>query len=353
MTPVLRRRIGFEMELMAPPGVSRRTLAMDLAGRCGGSVRPVWHHDSEPSLVPGLGRFLHLTQGFEVRRPDSALLCTLVDDVTLLHGLDPRAPAIPGWFRILTDDTRLLRLLAARCDPGGSLPGVLEPAARLWGTTVQRHGDIYRLDDSAGATVALASPAGGERERPCEIITPPLAADHHAALTELLGAASGLGFTVPREAAVHLHVDGGPFREPAVLANLVRLFAFFREPLRQLLATNPACRRLAPLPAPLVAAVQGTPTTGELRRAATDGGLTKFFDVNLTQVLTDTPVRDTVEIRILPGAVDPDEIVERAALVELLLDRCCDPAPILPPPADPAAATEHLLEMAAQSLATR
>ncbi|GIE75314.1 hypothetical protein Aph02nite_12640 [Actinoplanes philippinensis] len=348
MTPELRRRIGFEIELMAPPGVSRRTLAMDLAGRCGGSVRPVWHHDSEPSLVPGLGRFLHLTQGFEVRRPGGELLCTLVDDVTLLHGLDPRSPAVPGWHRILTDDTRLLRLLALQCDPGAHLPDVLAPAARLWGTTVQQHGRIFRLDDPAGATVALASPAGGERERPCEIVTPPIAANHHAALAELLEPARDLGFTVPHEAAVHLHVDGAPFRAADALANVVRLFAHYREALREVLATNPACRRLAPLPAPLVTAVAGRPTTEELRRAATDGGLTKFFDVNLTQVLTDTPIRDTVEIRILPGALDASAIIHRAALIDLLLARCADPAPI-PPPPDPAAAVETLLDMAAET----
>ena len=58
-----------------------------------------------------------------------------------------------------------------------------------------------------------------------------------------------------------------------------------------------ACRRLAPLPDPLVAAADGDPSHAELRDAAAEGALTKFFDVNLTQLLTDTPIRDTIEIR--------------------------------------------------------
>jgi hypothetical protein len=353
VTARLHRRTGFELELMAPPGRSRRTLAEDLAGRCGGQVRPVWHHDSEPSLVPGLGRFLHLTQGFEVRRGDGALLCTLVDDVTLLAGLDPAAPAPPGWFRILSDDPRLLSLLAAHSDPGGALPTVLDATARLWGSAVQRLGDVYRLDDAGGATIALAAPQGGERERPCEVITPPLTGDHRAALEELLDPARELGFTVPDEAAVHLHLDGAPFRDPHALANVVRLFAHWREPLRTLLQTNPACRRLAALPEPLVKAADGGGSTADLRRAAEDGELSKYFDVNLVQLLTDAPLRDTIEVRILPGAIDADAVVNRAGLVELLLDRCLDPEPFPSAPADPAAALPELLEVAAGVLAGR
>jgi hypothetical protein len=350
---VLHRRIGFEIELMAPAGLSRRSLALDLAARCGGRIRPVWHHDSEPSLVPGLGRFLHLTRGFEVRRPDGTLLATLVDDVTLLDGLDPRTPAPPGWYRILSDDPRLLSLLAAHSDPAGPLATALDRTARLWGTEVQRHGDVYRLGDPSGATIALAAPLGGERERPCEIVTPPLAGDHAERLEELLGPARELGFTVPHEAAVHLHVDGAPFREAAALANVVRLFAHWREPLRQVLGTNPACRRLAPLPARLVAAADGEPSFGELAAAATEGGLTKFFDVNLTQLFAETPIRDTVEIRILPGAIDAADVVHRAALVELLLDRCVSPEPVPAPPDDPQAAAAELLDLAAGVLAGR
>ena len=151
---------------------------------------------------------------------------------------------------------------------------------------------------------------------------------------------------------MHLHVDGAPFREPHALANVVRLFAYWREPLRALLQTNPACRRLAPLPAPLVAAVAGVPSFDELRAAAAEGGLTKFFDVNLTQLFAETPVRDTVEIAH-PARRDHARttIVNRAALVELLLDRCEEPAPFPMPPADPAEAVGALLEQAAMVMA--
>ncbi|MBL7259779.1 amidoligase family protein [Paractinoplanes lichenicola] len=350
MSDRLRRRIGFEIELMAPPGVSRRSLADDLAARSGGRVRPVWHRDSEPSLVPGLGRFLNLTLGFAVDRPDGSPLCTLVDDITLIDGLDPRTPAPPGWYRVLSDDSRLLGLLAEQCDPAAPLETVLDAAAALWRVKPEQIGDVVRLDDAAGSTIALAAPAGGERDRPCEVITPPLAAGHDEALEELLAPARELGFTVPVEAAVHLHLDGAPFRRAQALANVVRLFALWREPLRALLQTNPACRRLAPLPEPLVAATTGAPGWDDLSNAADKGGLTKFFDINLTQLFAEHPIRDTVEIRILPGSIDTDEIVNRAALVELLLERCLVSSSLPPVAADP---IEQLMEFAAEAMARR
>jgi hypothetical protein len=120
-----------------------------------------------------------------------------------------------------------------------------------------------------------------------------------------------------------------------------------------MLGTNPACRRLAPLPASLVAAVAGQPSFDELRVAAKAGELTKFFDVNLTQLFADTPIRDTVEIRILPGAITADDVVHRAALVELLLERCADPTPIPAAPAGSLAAVEELLDLAAGAMSSR
>jgi hypothetical protein len=170
-------------------------------------------------------------------------------------------------------------------------------------------------------------PAG--RERPCEIITPPLETDHAAALERLLAPARELGFTVPREAAVHLHVDGAPFRRPEAFANVVRLFGHWREQLWSALGTNPACRRLAPLPDTLLELVEAGDDA-----AARATGLTKYADVNLTQLVTARPLRDTLEVRILPGAIDGPSIVRRAALVESLLARCLDPEPLPRPGAE-------------------
>jgi len=343
---VLRQRIGFELELLAPRGSSRRDLAAELAVRCGGLVRPVWHSDSEPALVASLGgRFLHLTQGFEVVRPSGELMCALVDDVTITADLDAAAPAPTGWHRLLTDDPRLLRLLAQVSDPDGSLESSLDAAASLWGVRNERFGQIFRIE-SDGATIALAAPSGGERARPCEIVTPPIAADHETALSELLEVATALGFTVPAEAAVHLHLDGKRFRDAGAFANVVRLFSWWREPLWALLETNPRCKRLAPLPGELVDLVDGSPSWEELRAAATQGRLSKFFDVNLTQVLRDDPARDTLEVRILPGSIDTAEVVSRAALVEGLLERCCGLERFPSPPSAIDAAVHEIRELA-------
>jgi Putative amidoligase enzyme len=346
MRTVLRRRAGFEVELLAPRGSSRRDLAEALAANCGGEVRAVWHEDSEPSPVAALGgRFLHLTQGFEVVRPSGELVCSLVDDVTIAADLDATAAAAAGWHRILTDDPRVLRLLARLSDPSGPLESALDEAAALWGATVERIGNVWRLE-SDGATIALATESGGERERPCEIVTPPIVDNYAATLDELLGPSRELGFTVPLEAAVHVHLDGEQFRDPLVLANVVRLFSYWREPLHRLLQTNPNCSRLAPLPNELVESVAGRPTTEELRDAAARGGLTKFYDVNLTQLLRDDPLRDTIEVRILPGGIRSKEILTGASMVGSLLERCLDPRPISAPPSNIDTATKQLRNFA-------
>nr|WP_228506800.1 amidoligase family protein [Frigoribacterium sp. VKM Ac-2530] len=379
----MRRRIGVEIELIAPPGVDRGVLARRVALASGGAARRVFHTDSEPSLVPGMGHFWHLTPAWEVSDAHGAPVASFVDDITIADDLrreheEARAgkaggvtfasPSSPDLWRVLSDDPRLLRLVADHSDPAARFEQSLDAAARLFGTDVEVVGGVRRLRDRSGASIAMAAPLAPGRERPCEIVTAPLTVDHEAALEALLRPARELGFTVPLEAAVHLHVDGAPFRSAHAFANLVRLFGHWRGALHELLETNPACTRLAPMPPALLALVEeeeaaawAAATSGartdadaedddvttaggddattaggaasaqrwhRLQQAAARTGLLKYMDVNLTALLTDSPTRDTVEVRILPGSLSASAITARARLVEALLDRCLEEAPL-------------------------
>jgi hypothetical protein len=323
---VLHSRVGFEIELLTPRGTTRADLARAIATAAGGRVERVFHPDSEPSAVPGMGSFRHLTPGFTVFDAAGARVCDVVDDVTVVADLDVRAQPLPGWYRVLTDDARLLNLLAGVCDPDAGLAEVLDPVAELFGTAVQAGGrSIHRVADRDGASVAMAAPLPGERHRPAEIVTVPLERDHAAALDRLLGPAGELGCTVPVEAAVHLHLDAAPFRSARAFANVVALFAHWRPALWQLFGTNPACRRLAPPPPALVEMLPKLRELGswaEVAAAVADVGLTKYSDVNLVNVVRAPAVKDTLEVRILPGAATTGAIIARAAVVEGLLDRC-------------------------------
>jgi hypothetical protein len=327
----LGSRVGVEVELLAPRGATRADVAGAIAEAAGGGVRPRFHRDSEPSAVPGMTAFRHLTRGFDVTAADGTPLCSVVDDVTLVTDLDRRAPPLPGWHRVVTDDPRLLNLAARVCDPAAGLAEVLEPVARLFGTRVTRTGAVHRVADADGASVAMAAPLPGERHRPAEIITPPLVEGHGEALERLLGPARRLGCTVPAEAAVHLHFDAAPFRAPAAFAEVVALFEGWRDALWRLFGTNRACRRLAPPPAALVDLVpvlRGLRTWDEARAALDGVELSKYSDVNLLHVVRAPAVRDTLEVRILPGSADAPTILRQAAVVEGLLERCRAGGPV-------------------------
>ena len=374
----LRRRTGIEVELLAPPGSDRAALAQRVADDVGGSVSRFFHTDSEPSLVPGMGHFWHLTPGFTVHDAQGAPLASLVDDITLVADLlaervrdgdgggggrpgdvgGPRARGggaargaarRGGWYRLLSDEPRLLRLVDAHSDPDAPLERALAGVAPLFAAEVEDVGGARRLRDAAGATIALAAALTPGRERPCEVVTVPLVTDHERSLERLLAPARELGFTVPHEAAVHLHVDAAPFRGARAFGNLVRLFGHWREHLRVALGTNAACTRLQPLPPALLELDDEQPWAA-LRGAAAATGLTKYYDVNLTALLTDRPRRDTVEVRILPGTLHPAEITARAHLLEALLDRCERPLPLPRPrgeaPPDAARAGAELLSLA-------
>ncbi|MCB9745824.1 MAG: amidoligase family protein [Alphaproteobacteria bacterium] len=324
--PRLSWRLGVEVELLAPPGADRRQLAERLAAELGGEVHAFFHPQSEPSRVPGKAAFRNLTPGFEVRGPDGAWLARCVDDLTLQADLDREAPPAGGWYRVVSDDARLLRLAARHCDPEGALPEAVAPLAALFGTEPEPgEGGMFRVADEGGQPICIAARLPGERERPCELISPPIDADHLARLAALLEPARALGFTAPAEGATHLHFDARPLQRAAVLADLVAWWQAWGPTLGWLWGRNPRCVRLGPTP-PKELALLRDPAFRELpwpeaRRRLSALEPSKYVDLNLRNLAKASTGKNTLEVRTLPVLQDAEEIVLCAALVEGALRR--------------------------------
>lgn len=323
--------MGFEIELLAPPQSSRAAIAAALAARLGGRVRRSFHEESEPSLVEGTPIFRNLTLGFDVVVGDGPPRVRCLDDLTLRADLDPKAAPRPGWYRIVSDDSRLLRLVEAHCDPEAPLDAVLEPLARLFGTAPETSAaGMIRVRDRLGNPVAIAAPLPGERERPCELVTAPLTVDRQATLAVLVDAARDLGFTIPREAALHVHFDGAPLCDARVFRRLVEVFGRYALELRAHVGTNPACQRLGAWPDALYSVVRAPDfadlTWPEAQDRLKPLGLSKYCDFNLRNLVHDHPDKHTFEVRLLPVALSAATIVEHAALFEGLLRWVIDTA---------------------------
>ena len=331
MAPALGWKTGFEIELLAPPGLSRRDLAERVAARRGDRVRRFFHPQSEPSKVPGRPVFENLTLGFELLDREGRRTAAFVDDLTLQADLDRNRAPLPGWYRILADDPRLLRLAMRHCDAEATRDTVMAPFAALFGTEPQTHATgVIRVVDERAASVAMCARLPGERERPCEIVTAPIETDHQAVLEALLGDARALGFTVPREGATHIHFDAALLRTAGVLAAIVDLFGGHRDRLRAMVGVNPNCIRLGNWPPELAALTTSAAFRAmdwpEARAALRPLKLTKYCDFNLVNLIAETPGKDTIEIRILPATLDARQILDAAMLFEALLRLCINRA---------------------------
>lgn len=322
-------KTGFEIELMAPPGRSRRDLAEVVATRVGGTVERFFHPQSEPSAVEGRPVFENLTPGFRVRDGQGAWVASFVDDLTLQRDLDRERAALTGWRRIVADDGRLLRLVERHCDPEAAEDRTLEPLAALFGTEAQRReAGMVRVVDANGRSVAIDAPLPGERERPCEIVTAPIEADHAGVLEALLADARRLGFIVPVEGAAHVHFDGEALCSARAVAGLVEVWTRHGEAVKRLVGVNRACVRLGDWPAAL-AELTGSPAFAAMdwtqAKAALGGvGLTKYCDLNLMNLLTGRADKHTVEVRVLPASLEVEPLMQAAALFEGVLGWCRD-----------------------------
>ncbi len=320
----LNWKIGFEIELMAPLGLSRQDLAESLAKSNHGLVRRFFHPQSELSQVPGTPLFHNLTLGFEVIDKQGHLIARCVDDLTLVDDLDKTEKPKPGWYRIVSDDSRLLQLIESQADPADSLNDVLKPIASLFSThSEEGPGGMVRVADSTGNPIAIAAPLPGERERPCELITPPINTNHCDRLEILLSAARSIGFTIPVEGATHLHFDAIPLCSARVFANLVNLLWAHGANLKRLVGTNPRCRRLGMWDQELLILINQSDfcelpwSDAQARLAKLE--LTKYCDFNLKNLINSIPNKFTFEARIFPSWIHPQPIIESAALMEAIL----------------------------------
>ena len=330
-------KIGVEIELLAPKGASRETLAARVAERVGGTATRIFHPESETSALPGQPVFENLTLGYRVTDTSGAWVASFVDDLTLQRDLDKSHGPHPGWYRLVADDARLLRLAQQHCDAAQPLDRVLDPFAALFGTEAEHHeGGMVRVVDAQGSSIAIGAPLPGERERPCEIVTAPIERDHAEAIDALLADTRALGFAIPHEGATHLHFDAKPMRSAKAVARLVAFYTAHHAALRDFARSNPACVRTGGWP-PGLAEMTGTAAFQSLeweaaRARLSKVGLKKWCNLNLANLVNASPDKDTIEFRIFPATLDAGDVVRWARGCEAILRFCLDPSePAIPP----------------------
>lgn len=318
-------KIGVEIELMAPAGKSREDLAIAIADRLGGRVTRFFHPQGEPSKVANTPVFDNLTLGFDVRDREGQLLAQCVDDLTLQGDLDRKKAPKPGWYRVVSDDIRLLRLTMRHVDATAPLERALDPLASLFGTEVHHgEGGMVRVADETGSPIALGAPLPGERERPCELVTPPIETDHFERLEALLEPARQLGFTIPAEGALHLHFDGAPLCTASTVANLVRFLGVHGDALKDRFATNSRCTRLGRWPIEIFDVITSDGFAAldweAARERLLEIKLTKFCDFNLFNLVHAPSGKHTFEVRIFPVWLEAEPILEAARYFTRIID---------------------------------
>ncbi|MGF1676458.1 MAG: amidoligase family protein [Rivularia sp. (in: cyanobacteria)] len=320
----LNWKIGCEIELLAPKGLSRKDLADSIAQANNGIVRRIFYPQSEPSKVPGKPLFHNLTLGFELIDQQRNLIAKCVDDLTIQDDLNKSQLPTPGWYRIVSDDTRFLELIIRQTNAEKTKAEVLNPIANLFGTCAEESAEgMVRVADNTGLPIAIAAPLPGERERPCELISPPIDTNHLEKLEVLLTTARLLGFTAPVEGATHIHFDAKPLCSANIFANLVNIFHAHGENLKRLVGTNPKCRRLGKWDITLLKLVNESGfrelpwEQAKMQIAKLE--LTKYCDFNLKNLIHPIPDKLTFEARIFPVWLDSQPIVEAAALWEAIL----------------------------------
>ncbi|MCB1173262.1 MAG: amidoligase family protein [Leptospiraceae bacterium] len=317
-------KIGVEIELTAPPGKSRLDLAAAIAAEHSGTVRRFFHPQVEPSKVTGNPVFHNVTPGFAVLDAEGRLIAQCVDDLTLQADFDKTSPPKKGWYRIVSDDARLVQLIVQQCDAADPLEHVLRPIAVLFGSRLEiSPAGMIRVADHSGAPIAIAAPLPGERERPCELILPPIESDHAARIESILRIARELGFGIPREGATHIHFDARPLESAAAIAALSRILWQSSDDLLEFVQTNPHCRRLGNWPLDFYTWLQSVEFSRLEWSAALEScqrfEISKYCNFNLKNMLNQNTDKYTFEVRILPVYLHGQDVALAAAFFAAIL----------------------------------
>lgn len=302
-------RVGLEVELLAPPGKTRFDLARALAKLAGGALRLSFKYHGQGTLPDG--------------RPDCQLspaakvlvrgkwFASIVDDPTILDDLAPDAEAM----RIArTDDVRLAAWVERNCEAASGVEGREWAALRkTFAATEDEEGFV----DPWGLPLVRWHHVSAERARVCELVLRPLSQKELApTLRKVMKLARSLDFTVPSEGAIHAHFDAAPFRSTALLRKLVLSWSRDRARLLSWLQPNPRCRKLGPFPEDVVRVAEASSDDMSFESIAAGmllAGLHRAVDLNLLGLVERYPKQPTIELRCLPGSLDPEATLARIA----------------------------------------
>lgn len=308
-------RVGLELELLAPDGKSRDDLARLLAKKAGGALRFGLKYHGAGTLEDGRPD-CHLTPASRVD-VKGKWLASFVDDVTILDELKPGAE----HRRIArTDDVRLAAWMERHCWSPKS-EHRFHALTKSFDTREEGDG----LVDPWGHPLVRWHHESTQRARVCEVVLRPLEPkERKPVLKQVMKLATSLGFTVPREGAVHAHFDAAPFRSTRALRELVLTWARERSLWLERFQPNPNCRKLGPFPDDVVRVAAVTDDDLPFETLAAGlllAGLHRAVDVNLLGLVERYPKQPTIELRCLPGSLDAEATLARLAHADRFLSR--------------------------------
>ena len=306
-------KCGYELELLAPIGETRHSIASHLAQYYSCQPVPIFHRESDyrPHHIHSAS-FYCLTRGFYLERP-SGFWLKVVNDMTISNQINLDNDEETDWYHLLADDIRLVDLIISHCDPGAGPKEILDPIASLFRTSVEKNGSLYQVAGPRSSLVCFAHHLFKDRNRICEIVTAPITTLHREILLDLTTKVQEKGCIIPTEAAFHIHYDATDFCSPALLLRLIRYFHVWSQTIKRIVPPNPHCRRLGAYADDVVnyafARSNEDKPWEEVVASLKSAGATKFCDFNFVNILNGHPTKMTFEVRITPMTFNVDALV--------------------------------------------